>query len=211
MDERLVWTVIVAILLAIPLEKVACQRACSQAEYDTFLRGILGDILDTTGLHGLVENLYAFRNRIVQRGGLDYEFLQWILPHYREFSRAALGSPLWPLKLVLLPAAIVISFCLPLYPQAGLLGVVFVSGFLTGMVYALPLFLIIEVFSKVGLTAMHGKTMLKMLLTLFIISALILLIAYGYPNAPLLFSAYIILTATLWFTWFLPILLYYWR
>ncbi|MBO3799623.1 MAG: hypothetical protein FGF52_00985 [Candidatus Brockarchaeota archaeon] len=211
MDERLVWTVIVAILLIVPLEKAVCQREYAQAEYNTFPRGILGDVLDTTRLHGLVENLYTFRNRVTHRGGLDYEFLQWLLPRYREFSRAVLGSPLWPLKLVLLPAAIIISSCLPLYPQTGLLGVVFVSGFLTGMVYALPLFLIIEVFSKVGLTAMHGKTMLKILLVLFIISALILLIAHGYPNAPLLFSAYAILTATLWFTWFLPILLYYWR
>ena len=205
----MVWTVIVAILLAIPLEKVSCQKVYDQAEYDASSRGMLGDVLDTIGLHGLVENLYSFRNRVIYRGGLDYEFYQWLLPRYREFSRAVLESPLWPLKLVLLPAALVISSCLTLYPQAGMLGVVFASGFLTGMVYMLPLFLIIEVFSKVGLVAMHGKTMLKMLLVLFIISTLILLIAYGYPNAPLLFSAYVILTATLWFTWFLPILLYY--
>ncbi len=210
MDERLVWTVIVAILLAIPLEKVACQRAYAQAESDASSRGILGDVLDTIGLHGLVENLYSFRTKVIYSSGLDNEFLQWLLPYYREFSRAVLESPLWPLKLVLLPAALVISSCLPLYPQTGLLGVVFASGFLTGMVYVFPLFLIIEVFSKVGLVAMHGKTMLKTLPVLFIISALILLIAYGYPNAPLLFAAYVILTATLWFTWFLPILLYYW-
>jgi hypothetical protein len=110
---------------------------------------------------------------------------------------------------MVLPAAMVLSTCLPLYPQAGILGIVLTAGFLTGLVYVFPILLIIEIFSKTGLVATHGKTMLKILLILLAASAFCLLLAYAASSAPILFSAYVMFLATMWLTWFLPILLYY--
>lgn len=184
------------------------RRAQAQPGHET-PRGIFGDILDTVKLHSLVENMYSFRNRVFYKGGPDSELLNWLIPRYRGFSETILKSPLWPIKLVFIPAAVVVSSIMPLYPQIGLVGIALASGLLTGMIYILPLFLIIEIFSKTGLVAVHGKTMLKILSMLFAASAILLLVAYGYPNALLLFSSYSMLIFTLWFTWFLPIVLYY--
>ncbi|MCS7138792.1 MAG: hypothetical protein NZ873_01895 [Crenarchaeota archaeon] len=209
MKKRLVWIMVITILTVIFMISSFYKRIRAQAESETSSRGLFGDILDAVKLHNLVENMYYFRKRIASEEGPDSELFNWLLPGYRSFSNAILRSPFWILKLLFLPAAIVISSLLPFYSQIGLIGIAFSSGLLTGMFYALPLFLLIEIFSKTGLVAIHGKTMLKLLLILFIVSAFLLLVAYGYPNAPLLFSSYLILIFTLWFTWFLPIVLYY--
>jgi len=209
MKKRLVWAVIIAVMLTL----LTRYSVSVYAQYggEASPRGLFGDVLDMVRLHGLVENMYMFRDRVFSKGGLDSELLNWLIPHYISFSKTILESPIWPLKLFFLPASIIISFCLPLYSQAGLVGVVLASGLLTGLVYALPLFLIIETFSKIGLVAMHGRIMLKILLILLLVSAVVLLVAYGHPNPPLLFSAYLLLTATLWFASFLPIVIYYKR
>ncbi|MEM2246814.1 MAG: hypothetical protein QXM51_01625 [Thermoproteota archaeon] len=207
--KKLVWIMVITALTIILTMSPFSRRVQAKPEHDVPSRGIFGDILDTVKLHSLVENMYSFRNRVFQRSGPDSELLNWLLPRYRSFSETVLKSPLWPIKIVFLPAAIVISSILPLYPQIGLIGVALASGLLTGMIYMLPLFLIIEKFSKTGLVAMHGKTMLKTLPILFVASAILLLIAHGYPNALLLFTSYLMLVFTLWFTWFLPIILYY--
>ncbi|MEM3712728.1 MAG: hypothetical protein QXR97_04235 [Thermoproteota archaeon] len=209
MKERPVWVMVITILIAIFTISYFSKNVQAQVEHEASSRGIFGDVLDTVKLHNLVENIYSFRDRINYRRGPDLELLNWLLPGYKSFSRILLGSPLWPLKLVFLPAAIIISSVLPLYSQIGLIGVVLASGFLTGMIYMLPLFLLIETFSKTGLVAIHGRTMLRLLLALLAVSTIFLLIAYGYPNAPLLFSSYLMLIFTLWFTWFLPLFLYY--
>jgi hypothetical protein len=208
MKETLSRVVIVIILLAVFLGGFT-NRAFAQADYESFSRGILGDVLDAVGLHGLVENMYSFKKMVRYRGGADFELLSWLLPIYRSFSKWILESPLWPVKLVFLPAALLIAYCLPLYSQVGFLGVVLASGLLTGAFYMLPLFLTIEFLSKIGFVALHGKTMLKILLVLLVASAILLLFAYGYPSVPILFSSYALLAATLWFMWFIPILLYY--
>lgn len=207
--KRLAWIMVITVLTIILTISSFSRRAQAQPEYEAPSRGIFGDILDTVKLHSLVENMYSFRNRVFYRGGSDSELLNWLIPRYRSFSETILKSPLWPIKLFFLPAAVVVSSILPLYPQIGLVGIALASGLLTGMIYMLPLFLIIETFSKTGLVAMHGKTMLKILPVLFAASIVLLLIAYGYPNALLLFSSYLVLIFTLWFTWFLPIVLYY--
>jgi len=173
-------------------------------------RGILGDVLDAAGLHGLVENLYSFRNTVLSRGGLDWEFLNWLTPSYTELSRSLISLPAWSLfRFILLPAAIVVSTCFSLYLQIGLLGAVLTAGFLIGLIYVFPVFLVVEVFSKIGLVAVYGRRMLTILVLLTAVSMLILLFAYAYRNIPMIFSSFIILVFTACFAWFLPILLYY--
>jgi len=209
MKEKQAWRIFATVLLIVFTASYFSRSAYAQVDYEASQRGIFGDVLDTANLHGLVENMYSFRDSVLRGEGPDSELLKWLIPHYRGFSRTIMGSLFWPLKFFFLPIALIVSSFLPLYQQIGLVGVALASGFLTGMVYMLPLFLLIEVFSKTGLVAMHGKTMLKLLTVFFLVSAILLLIAYGYPNALLLFSSYLVLIATLWFAWFLPIVLYY--
>lgn len=211
MGIRLIMMLMVTALLAVlSVNRIGVIVVSAQAGNETSSRGVLGDVLDAVKLQGLVENIYAFRNRVADRGGLDSEFLNWLTPMYSGFSKSLLGFPIWPIiRFIALPAAIAISTCLPLYPQTGILGVVLTAGFLTGLIYMLPLFLIIEVFSKTGLVATHSKMMLKMLLILIVVSDLCLLFAHATHNVQVLFSCYVMFFATTLFAWFLPILLYY--
>jgi hypothetical protein len=211
MDRHLIMMLMVTALLAtLSLSRMGVSIVSAQAENATFSRGVLGDVLDAVKLQSLVENIYVFRSRVAERGGLDSDFLNWLTPMYSGFSKSLLGFPIWSIiRFAVLPAAIVLSTCLPLYPQAGILGVVLTAGFLTGVVYMLPIFLIIEVFSKTGLVATHGKTMLKILLILVVVSGFCLLFAYATNNFPVLFSSYVMFFVAMWFIWFLPILLYY--
>lgn len=209
MKERSAWAMAITLLIAIFTLSYFSMSISAQVEREASSRGIFGDVLDMVGLHNLVENMYSFRNRINYGGGPDSELLNWLLPGYKSFSRSVLESPLWPLKLVFLPAAVVVSSVLPLYSQVGLIGIALASGLLTGMIYILPLFILIETLSKTGLVAIYGKTMLRLILVLFAVSAILLLIAYGYPNVLLLFSSYLVLVFTLWFACFLPIVFYY--
>lgn len=211
MDRCLIMMLMVTALLAVlPVSQIGVIVISAQAGNETSSRGVLGDVLDAVKLQSLVENMYSFKNRVADRGGLDSEFLNWLTPIYSDFSKSLLGLPIWPItRFIVLPAAIAISICLPLYSQTGTLGVVLTAGFLTGLIYMLPLFLIIEVFSKTGLVATHGKTMLKMLLILILVSDLCLLVAHATHNVQVLFSSYVMFFAATWFTWFLPILLYY--
>jgi hypothetical protein len=201
---------VTALLATLSLSRMGVSIVSAQADNATFSRGVLGDVLDAVKLQSLVENMYRFRSSVAERGGLDSDFLNWLTPIYSGFSKSLLGTPIWPIiRFTVLPVAIVLSTCLPLYPQAGILGVVLTVGFLTGLVYMLPLFLIIEVFSKTGLVATHGKTMLKILLVLIVVSDFCLLLAHAIRSAPVLFSSYAMFFATMWLIWFLPILLYY--
>ncbi len=194
------------------LNRASVNRVSAQADNPVSNRGVIGDVLDSVRLSNLVENLYFFRNMVVSRGGLDSQFLNWFMPFYAGLSGNLLNLPAWPIiRFIFLPAAVVLSVCLSLYPQIGLLGAVLTAGFLIGLIYVFPIFLVIEVFSKTGLIAKHSKTLLVMLLLLTIASTLSLLFAYGYYNMLVLFCSFVMLSATLCFAWFLPILLYYQR
>lgn len=211
MDRSLIMMLLATSLLAtLSINGIGVSIVSAQAENETSSRGVLGDILNAVKLQGLVENMYRFRSSVKDRGGLDSEFLNWLTPIYSGFSKSLLSFPIWPIiRFTVLPAAMVLSTCLPLYPQTGILGVVLTAGFLTGLVYMFPILLIIEVFSKTGLVATHGKTMLKILLILIVASDFCLLLAHAASSAPVLFLSYIMFLATMWLIWFLPILLYY--
>lgn len=201
---------VTALLVVFSVNRIGVSVVSAQAENETISRGVLGDVLDAVKLQSLVENMYAFRSRVTDKGGFDSDFLSWFIPIYSSFSKGLLNSPIWPvIRFTVLPIAIVLSTCLPLYPQTGILGVVLTTGFLTGLVYMFPILFAIEVFSKTGLVATHGKTMLKILPVLLAVSAFCLLFAHAASNTPVLFLSYVMFSATMWFTWFLPILLYY--
>lgn len=211
MDGRLTHVLLAsALVYMLLLNMVGVNSVSAQAGGPTSNRGVLGDVLEAAGLRSLVENLYFFRSMVVGRGGLDSGFLSWFTPIYADLSRSLLSLPAWSiLRFVFLPAAIVVSVCLFLYLQIGLLGAVLTIGFLMGLIYVFPIFLAIEAFSKTGLVATHSKKMLTLLLLLAIGSTLSLLYAYGYHNIPAMFYSFIILSITLCFSWFLPILVYY--
>ncbi|MEM2087963.1 MAG: hypothetical protein QXF52_04735 [Thermoproteota archaeon] len=211
MDRSLIMMLMVTTLLvALSVNRIEVSVVSAQAENETASHGIVGDVLDAAKLQNLVENMYAFRSRVTDRGGFDSAFLSWFTPIYSSFSKGLLNSPVWSvIRFIFLPAAIVLSTCLPLYPQTGIIGVVLTTGFLTGLVYMFPILFAIEILSKTGLVATHGKTMLKILLVLLAVSAFCLLFAHATSNAPVLFSSYVMFFVTMWFTWFLPILLYY--
>lgn len=211
MDRSLIMILMVtALLVVLSVSCAGISVVSAQAENETASRGVLGDVLDAVKLQGLVENMYTFRSRVTDRGGLDSDFLSWFTPMYSSFSKGLLNFPIWSvIRFIVLPAAILLSTCLPLYLQTGILGVVLTTGFLTGLVYMFPIFFAIEVFSKTGLVATHGKTMLKILLILLAVSDFCLLFAHATSNAPILFLSYVMFFATMWLIWFLPIILYY--
>jgi len=209
MDECLARALFASLLALLLLGQPGLNRAHAQAG-GADDRGILGDVLDASGLHSLVENLYSFRNAVLSRGGLDLELLNWLTPSYTELSRSLISLPTWSLfRFLILPAAIVVSACFSLYSQTGLLGAVLTAGFLIGLIYVFPVFLLIEAFSKTGFVALHGRRMLTILVLLTAVSMLILLFAYAYRNIPMIFSSFVMLVFTACFAWFLPILLYY--
>lgn len=193
------------------LNQAGLNRVCAQVQ-DSADRGVLGDVLDAAGLHTLVEKLYFFRDNAVKAGGLDSEFLKWFTTHYADLSRRLVSLPGWSfLRFLLLPAAIAVSTCFSLYLQIGLVGAVLTASLLIGLMYAFPIFLVLEAFSKTGLVAARSRGMLTVLILLTIVSMLTLLFAYAYRNIPMIFYSFTILFFTACFTWFLPILLYYWR
>lgn len=193
------------------LNQAGLNRVCAQVQ-DSADRGVLGDVLDAAGLHTLVEKLYFFRDNAVKAGGLDSEFLKWLTTHYADLSRRLVSLPGWSfLRFLLLPAAIAVSTCFSLYLQIGLVGAVLTASLLIGLMYAFPIFLVLEAFSKTGLVAARSRGMLTVLILLTIVSMLTLLFAYAYRNIPMIFYSFTILFFTACFTWFLPILLYYWR
>jgi hypothetical protein len=207
--DRLAQLLLASAFALILLNPKSLNRVCAQVQ-DVADRGVLGDVLDAAGLHSLVEKLYFFRDTAVSRGGLDSEFLKWFIPLYEELSRSLRSLPGWFfLKLLLLPAAIVVSTCFSLYLQTGLAGAVLTSGFLAGLIYAFPAFLLLEAFSKTGLVAVHNRAMLTILILLVIASMLMLLFSYAYRSIPMVFYSFITLFFTACFAWFLPILLYY--
>ncbi|MBO3841594.1 MAG: hypothetical protein FGF48_04175 [Candidatus Brockarchaeota archaeon] len=192
------------------LNQAGLNRVCAQVQ-DAADRGVLGDVLDAAGLHALVENLYFFRDAAVSGGGLDAEFLRWLTPSYAGLSRSLTSIPGWSfLRFLLLPAAIAVSTCFSLYIQIGLVGAVLTASLLIGLIYAFPIFLVLEAFSKTGLVAVHSRRMLAVLILLMVASMLTLLFAYAYRNIPMIFYSFAVLFFTACFAWFLPILLYYW-
>jgi len=209
MDGCLARVLFASLLALLLLSQPGLNRARAQAGGSND-RGILGDVLDASGLHSLVENLYSFRNTVLSRGGLDLELLHWFTASYAGLSRSLVSLPAWSFfRFLILPAAIVVSACFSLYTQTGLLGAVLTAGFLIGLIYVFPVFLLAEAFSKTGFVTLHGRRMLTILVLLTAVSMLILLFAYAYRNIPMIFSSLVMLVFTTCFAWFLPILLYY--
>lgn len=203
-------TSIVAIVAILSSNLTGTSMVFAQSGNETPSRGVFGDALDMLRLHGLIKNMYEFKERVFVRGGFEANFLSWVISLYSGFSKIVLGSPIGiAIKTIALPFALITSICLPLYPQLGMLGVVLAICFLTGLVYAFPLFLIVEAFSKVGLITIYGKSMLIALLMLAAISTLSMLYGYGYYNVQAFFASCLLMLITTWFAWFLPIFLYY--